>query len=110
MIDDSLAPLKARQVEEAAELEARVEAHGERGSGRKQLTDRHKREERRYRTDEIRFGLLTLSRRYRDELLTSHRPEAVIASLDAIQSLSENLERNPNVRLQLLGLFLTLGN
>lgn len=109
MIDDSLAALKERQLVELAELEARVEAHGERGSGRKQLTDRHKREERRYRTDEIRFGLLTLARRYRDELIVTRRPAPVIGFLDAIQTLSEHLVRNPNIRLQLLSLFLTLG-
>ncbi len=109
MIDDSLAPLKERQTAELEELEERVAAHGERGSGRKQLTERHKREERRYRTDEVRFGLLTLSRRYRDELVVSARPDRSIAALDAIQDLSEHLIRNPNVRLQLLALFVTLG-
>ncbi len=109
MIDDSLAPLKERQVIELAELEERVAAHGERGSGRKQLTERHKREERRYRTDEVRFGLLTLSRRYRDELVSSPRPDRAIQALSAIQDVSEHLIRNPNVRLQLLALFLDLG-
>jgi DNA polymerase III subunit delta' len=110
MIDDALAPLKERQTQELEDLEERVTAHGERGAGRRQLTERHKREERRYRTDEIRFGLLTLSRRYRDEMVSSPRPDRAMASLQAIQDLSEHLIRNPNVRLQLLALFLKLGS
>ena len=53
---------EAAEAEEAAELEERVKARGERGSGRKQLEDKHKREARRYRSDEVRAGLTELSR------------------------------------------------
>ena len=74
MIDDVTAPLDAIHAEQLAELEARVERYGERGSGRRELTERQKREVRRVRTDELRFGLATLASRYRDELASGTAP------------------------------------
>ena len=71
MITDAMASLTEAQAAEAAELEERVQARGERGSGRALLEARHKREARRYRADEVRSGLTELSRRYRDELAAS---------------------------------------
>jgi DNA polymerase-3 subunit delta' len=109
MIADAMAPLAEAHAAELAELEERVKATGERGSGRKELTDRHKREERRYRTDEIRAGLTELARRYRDQLAAAARPTAPIAAIDAITELAEELVRNPNERLQLTALFVRLG-
>lgn len=110
MIDDSLEPLRARHVAELEALEEQAARSGERGSGRRALTERHRREERRHRMDELRFGLLTLARRYRDQLPTAPRPEPVIAALDAVQQAAEALVRNPNERLQLQALFLKLGD
>ncbi len=110
LIDDALAPLRATHERELAELEERVAQTGERGSGRRELVERHKREERRYRTDELRFGLLTLARRSRDELTIAARPGAEVEALAAIQRTSEGLVRNPTERLQLQALFLTLGS
>jgi DNA polymerase-3 subunit delta' len=109
MIGDAMAPLAEVHAAELAELEERVKATGERGSGRRELTDRHKREERRYRTDEIRAGLTELARRYRDQLATSARPSSAIAAIAAITALAEELVRNPNERLQLTALFVRLG-
>jgi DNA polymerase-3 subunit delta' len=109
MIDDAMAPLVARHEQELADLEERVAQMGERGSGRKELVERHNREQRRYRADELRFGLTTLARRHRDELATSARPANAIAALDAIQAVAEGLVRNPNERLQLQALFVKLG-
>ena len=37
--------------------------------GRKQIEDRHKREERRWRTEELRFGLALLAEMFRDRLV-----------------------------------------
>jgi DNA polymerase-3 subunit delta' len=110
MIDDSLEPLRTRHLAELEALEERVERSGERGSGRRELTERHKREERRHRMDELRFGLLTLARRYREQLATAARPQPVIAALDAVQQTAVALARNPNERLQLQALFLRLGD
>lgn len=109
MINDAMVPLTDAQAIESAELEAKVKASGERGSGRKLLEDRHKREARRYRTDELRSGLTELSRHYRDELASSARPLGVIGMLSAISALAANLGRNPNERLQLVALFMKLG-
>lgn len=110
MIGDAMAPLAEANAAEVAELEERVKETGrERGSGRKEMTDRHKREERRYRTDEIRAGLTELSRRYRDELAGAARPTAPIAAIDAIAELARELVRNPNERLALVALFVRLG-
>jgi DNA polymerase-3 subunit delta' len=109
MIDDAMTPLAEAQAAEAAEFADLVAARGERGSGRKQFEDRHKREVRRYRTDEIRAGLTELSRRYRDDLATSPRPADTAAAIDDIAALAGNLVRNPNERLQLVALFTTLG-
>ena len=109
MIGDAMAPLADAHAAEVAELEARVKATGERGSGRRELNERQKREERRYRTDEIRAGLTELARRYRDQLTTSARPTAAVAAIAAITALAEELVRNPNERLQLAALFVRLG-
>ena len=108
MINDAMVPLTDAQTLEAKELEERVKASGERGSGRKLLEDRHKREARRYRTDELRAGLTELARHYRDELPGSARPLGVIDAISAISSLADNLGRNPNERLQPVALFLKL--
>ncbi len=109
MIDDAAAPLRERQAVEVTDLEERVAQLGERGSGRKALDDLHKRETRRLRIDELRFGLLVLSRHYRDELVVSSRPGPLVAALAAAQATSEGLVRNPNELLQFQALFLRLG-
>lgn len=107
-IEAAAEPLKERHAEELAELAARVEQYGERGSGRKLLEDRHKRELRRHRTDELRFGLVVLARRYRDALAATERPGPYLEALAAIQRAAEGLVRNPNERLQLQALLLGL--
>jgi len=110
MIDDAAEPLRQRQEAEEVALEERVSQLGERGSGRKALADRHKREQRRQRTDELRFGLVVLARHYRDELMVSSRPVPVAAALDAIAATAEGLVRNPNELLQFQALFVRLGD
>ena len=107
-IDDAAATLKQRQGDELAELQERVEQYGERGAGRKELEERHKRELRRHRTDELRFGLTVLARTYRDRLADVADPGPLLRSLDAVGSTAEALVRNPNERLQLQALFLRL--
>ncbi|MDH3295925.1 MAG: hypothetical protein OER95_16535 [Acidimicrobiia bacterium] len=106
-MDRAQGPLEARQADELAQLEARVEQLGERGSGRADLVARHKREVRRLRSDELMFGLAVLSRVYRDRLVAGDDPTAE-AALAAIQAAAENLIRNPNEALLLQDLFLKL--
>jgi DNA polymerase-3 subunit delta' len=103
----SLTPLHAADI---AALEERVAAAGERGSGRKALEDRHKREVRRYRTDELRTGLAAMAGVYRDVLVqgTASRPEAATRAVHRIHTALEALERNPNETLLLQALLLDL--
>lgn len=102
------APLDAQQAAEAEALQERIDQFGERGSGKKQLEDKHRRERRRLRTDELVFGLATLASTYRDALTTARDLPGVVASLDAVQEAAESLERNPNERLLLQALFVKL--
>ncbi len=106
-MDSAQGPLEVRQATELSELEARVEQLGERGSGRSELVARHKREVRRLRTDELRFGLALLGGVYRDRLVAGP-DESAEASLVAIQETAENLIRNPNEALMLQALLLRL--
>jgi DNA polymerase-3 subunit delta' len=105
MIDDAAVPLELRHGKELAELEERVKQYGERGSGRRALDERHKRELRRHRADELRFGLAVLARRYRDAAVSAGRPGPYVDAVAAIGDTAEGLIRYPNERLQLIGLF-----
>jgi DNA polymerase III subunit delta' len=107
-MDGAQEPLVARQQTEIRSLDERVAESGERGSGRPQLIARHKREVRRLRADELRFGLATLARVYRDRLVDAADPQAEMA-LVAIQDAAESLVRNPNETLSLQALLLKLG-
>ena len=104
----AVAPLEARHAEEVAALEERIKRAGERGSGRKELEERHKRELRRLRTDELRFGLATLQAAYRDELATG--PRAAVDAITAIDAAARELSRNPNETLLLQALLLKLSS
>lgn len=99
-------PLAARQRDELQEFE-------ERGGGkRKEVEDRHKREQRRVRTDELRFGLANLSEAYRERLITAStalEARRASAAVEVLQDSNEALERNPNEVLLLQSLLLRLG-
>lgn len=107
-MDAAQEPLEAMHRIQLEELDARVEITGERGSGRSSLIAKHKREIRKLRVDELRFGLATLSHRYRDRLIEASDPAAE-GSVTAIQRAVEALRRNPNESLLLQSLFLDLG-
>lgn len=110
LIDGAAAPLEARHAAEVADLDARLAAAGERGGGRKALEDRHKRELRRHRTDELRTGLAVIAATYRDALVagTLARPDAAEAAIRRVHDAIEALERNPNELLLLQALLLDL--
>ena len=110
LIDAAAVPLAARQAQEVAELEARVAATGERGSGRKQIEEHHKRELRRHRVDELRSGLGVLAGAYRDALVRGQlpRPEAGVTAVTRIHAALEAMDRNPNETLLLQSLLLDL--
>lgn len=110
LIEAAAEPLSVRQAAEVTELEARVAAMGERGSGRKQLEERHKRELRRHRTDELRSGMAVVAGSYRDALVQGHlaRPDSVATAVQRIHRAIEALDRNPNENLLLQALLLEL--
>lgn len=113
-IESSLDAYKSKQEAEVEALEERVKMLGERGSGRKALADRHKRELRRHRTNELRSGLRVLSLSYRDamaQLSDSAVAHEVLGYADAVSSIrraSEKLSRNANERLLLEDLLMSL--
>jgi DNA polymerase-3 subunit delta' len=112
-LDSVLEPLQARHAAEAAQLVERIERYGERGSGRKELEDRHKREVRRVRADELRFGMATLAGAYRDVLVAAEGAPVVsragaMRAIRALDEAAEALVRNPNETLLLQGLLASL--
>ena len=110
-VEGVLQPLKERQAGEVESWEAGVKARGERvtATARRDLEDRHKREQRRVRTDELRFGLATLASVYRDRAGGgSSDVAAQLAAVDAILGVNEALIRNPNEVLLLQGLLVRL--
>lgn len=110
LLEDSAAPIRARHDREVAELEARVAALGERGSGRKSLEERHKREMRRHLTDELRSGLSAMAGVYRDAyaqgLLVRH--DAAVHAVERLHEAMGALNVNANETLLLHALLLDL--
>jgi DNA polymerase-3 subunit delta' len=110
-VEQAAAPLRAAQDLEVAALEERIAAYGERGSGRGQLESEHKRQLRRHRTGELRFGLATLAARYRDALAgdaVGVDGAACVRAVTAIDAAADALVRNPNEPLLLQALLLGL--
>jgi DNA polymerase-3 subunit delta' len=108
MIGEALIPLQQRQAAATAELDEQIERFGLRGAGKRQLETRHKREVRRFRTAELRFGLATLAAAYRDALVAGdHRP-AVLDAVARIDEAALALQRYPNETLLLQALFARL--
>ena len=104
-----VAALEARQAAAVEELDERVKRTGERGAGRKVLAERHKRELRRLRHDELRFGLATLAGVYGDALAAGTTdPRPCIAAVAAIHGAAEAMIRNPTEALLLQDLLLRL--
>jgi DNA polymerase-3 subunit delta' len=110
LVDAAAAPLGERHAAEVAAMDERIARYGERGSGKKALEERHKRELRRHRTDEWRDGLATLAGSYRDALVEGHpaRPDAVADAVARIHDAIEALDRNPNEPLLLQSLLWSL--
>ncbi|MDQ3177319.1 MAG: hypothetical protein M3Q72_07190 [Actinomycetota bacterium] len=112
LIEKAAAPLVARQASEIEDHDARASRLGERGGGRKALDDRHKRELRRHRIDELRAGLWVIARSYRDAAVAAADgtpgPGDLSAAISRIGAAIEALERNPNEALLLQSLLWSL--
>jgi DNA polymerase-3 subunit delta' len=121
LLEHSVTPLRTMQEQEVAALQERnakmsaVNGKPPRGRagaqpGLRELEERHKREVRRQRTDELRAGLAALAGAYRDRLSAGGRGAAnAIEAVGLIQKLNENLLYNPSEQLQLQALLVGLG-
>ncbi len=111
-LDEAMAPMDTRHQAELAELAERDKRYGASVTARKALTARHQRERRRFRADELRFGLALLARSYRDRIVTAVEAGAAspasFGPLDALTGAVEALDRNANETLLLQALFLRL--
>jgi DNA polymerase-3 subunit delta' len=108
LIEEAMASLQAIHAEEMAEMDRREEQFGTRGSGRDELERHHKRVERQFRTEEIRFGLATLATRYREAVTPDDPSVGPLDAVDRLRSSADALIRNPNEALLLQALLLDL--
>jgi DNA polymerase-3 subunit delta' len=109
LIEQATTPLIAEQKKELEELEARVTLTGERGSGRKTLQDRHKRQLRKFNTDELRSGLSTIAGTYHSLIVSVTQYSDETKYHDAIHRIHKamgSLGLNVNEELLLHSLFL----
>ena len=111
LIDDSLEPLLRRHEQEAAEIEKTLALMGVKRGGKKQLEDKHKREVRRHRTDELRAGLTEVAGVYRDELVRATdllHPDAYTSAITRIHEAMRRLSLNANEAILLRDLIWSL--
>ena len=110
--ESALEPLRRRQAEEVAAATARAKELGERGAGLRDLEERHRRQQRRIRTDELRAGLVALGEEYRNRMVAARSDGEVrdaAAAVAAIDEAGRELIRNPNEALMLQALLVKLG-
>lgn len=111
LIDDAAEPLTRRHEQEVADFEANMAAMGVKRGGKKALEERHKRETRRHRTDELRAGLVEIASVYRDELVNNphvHRPSTFVEAVERIHTAMGRLALNVNESLMLRDLLWSL--
>ena len=122
--EEAVEPLRARHRVEMEELGSDAEQRGERSvPRRKEVEDRQHREERRWRTDELRAGLAVLAAAYRDRLLavttadpmpvtwsgrTEERVRELAGAIVVVERSAAELIRNPNESLLLEAMLVRL--
>ena len=111
--EELVAVLKERQSAELVALgEASANAGERRLAGRPAIEERHRREQRRVRADELRAGFAILAGAYRARLappgLQARRVAALLGAIDAISASSAALVRNPNESLLVQSLLIAL--
>ena len=119
-LNDALAPLEEFQREELARRTSEARELGLRVGGRRDAEAQFKREQRRFRLEELRFGLSALSAVYRDRLVESlsavaegdarseYRIEASLRALEEIAEATRRLSTNVDETLLLHDLMFSL--
>jgi DNA polymerase-3 subunit delta' len=103
-----LAALVERNTHDAPGAPARVAQAAVR-AGTRELEERHRRELRRQRTDEMRTGLAALARAYRDRGVSgAMAPERAAGAVSLIDGLSADMAFNPGELLALQALLVRL--
>jgi DNA polymerase III subunit delta' len=119
LLKRSAAPLSARQQGEAAELAERYSresatlpgrsAQSIARAGSRELEERHRREQRRQRTDELRTGLAALAGAYRDRAVAGTlAPARAAEAVGLVDGLSSDLQYNPGELLAVQALLVRL--
>ena len=111
LLDDAVEPMQRSHESEIDNLEKTLAVMGVKRGGKKILEDRHKREIRRYRTDELRAGLTEVASVYRDELALNghiHRPEAYVSAVNRLHEGMRRLSLNVNEAIMLRDLIWSL--
>jgi len=116
--DSVLEPLQRRQQAEVEELAERERVTGRRDArAGRELETRHRRQQRRVRTDELRFGLSVLAAACRDRLAhaagegsarSGPAARAWAGAAQVVQDAVDELERNPGEALLLQALLVRL--
>ncbi len=116
-IDDAMGPLERLQREESERRRDDARQTGSRGPNKRDLESQFKREQRRFRQDELRCGLGALTGVYRERLAenltlgdarSDYRVGASLRALDALAEAYRRLETNLDESLLLNDLMLTL--
>jgi len=120
-LDEAVAPLARMQEEELAALRQEAKELGQRSvTSRRDLEAQFKREQRRFRIDELRFGLTALTNAYRERLVDNlsagagadarneYRVGASIRAIEAVAEAAQRLSSNIDETLLLHDLMLSL--
>lgn len=117
-LDRAVAPLVAVQDEEASRRADEARAVGQRAPAKRDLEAQHKREQRRFRTDDLRFGLAALTHVYRTRVAedlgspggprVAARLDGSLRAVDAIAETNRRLSLNVDETLLLTDLMLSL--
>lgn len=120
-LDDAMAPLQELQEEELARRVLDAREMGQRNvANRREIEAQFKREQRRFRIDELRFGLTALTSVYRerladnltfvghDDATSEYRVGTSIRAIEAVAEASRRLSSNVDETLLLNDLMLSL--
>lgn len=108
----ALGPLRERQAAEIAEVKAAPALPRGVGISRKDLEERHKRQQRKVRVEVLRAGLGALAAAYRDRLdqdpMVTPAAQSSIEAIRLVDEASSLMVRNPNEALLLQALLVRL--